>query len=240
MAEAAPFDAIEEALGFRFGDRPLLVEALTHSSFSAENAGESSYERLEFLGDAVLELATTEMIFAAMEGEPEGPMTKVRASMVDEATLADVARSWKLPEAIRLGIGEDRSGGRDRPSILSDVVEAVIAAVHLDGGPVSASDLVRRTWEPIVRDRLEAAHVSDSRSMLQESLAKIGRTVRFEFRRSGPDHAVEFEAIAIVDDEVLGAGTGGSKKAAAIAAAGEALLRIDRGQPGGGSPADGG
>lgn len=225
MDAPTSLDAIEEAIGFRFTKRQLLVEAMTHSSFAAEHMGEDSYERLEFLGDAVLELATTELIFTAMEGESEGPMTKVRASMVDEATLADVARSWKLPDAIRFGVGEARSGGRNRSSILADVVEAVIAAIHIDGGFAEATRVIERTWAPIVRARLAAAHVSDSRSMLQEILAKDGRTVSFDFVRSGPDHAVVFEASAIVNDEVIGSGMGGSKKVAAIDAARDALER---------------
>jgi len=220
-----PLDAIEEAIGFRFTNRKLLTDALTHSSFTAENNGEDSYERLEFLGDAVLELVTTELIFSAMEGESEGPMTKVRASMVDEMTLAGVARSWKLDEAIRLGIGEERSGGRERSSILGDVVEAVIAAVHIDGGFAEAARVVDRTWTPIVRSRLASSSVLDSRSMLQEALAKQGRIVHFDFVRSGPDHAVVFEASAVVDGKVIGSGTGSSKKVAAIDAARDALIR---------------
>lgn len=226
MVATTPLDAIEEAIGFRFTNRRLLLEALTHSSFTAENDGEESYERLEFLGDAVLELATTELIFTAMEGESEGPMTKVRASMVDEMTLAGVARSWNLDEAIRLGVGEERSGGRERSSILGDVVEAVLAAVHIDGGFAEAAKVVDRTWAPIVRSRLAAAHVSDSRSMLQEILAKEGRIVHFDFDRSGPDHSVLFGASAVVDGEVIGSGTGSSKKSAAIDAARDALTRI--------------
>lgn len=226
MVATTPLDAIEEAIGFRFTNRRLLLEALTHSSFTAENDGEESYERLEFLGDAVLELATTELIFTAMEGESEGPMTKVRASMVDEMTLAGVARSWNLDEAIRLGVGEERSGGRERSSILGDVVEAVLAAVHIDGGFAEAAKVVDRTWAPIVRSRLAAAHVSDSRSMLQEILAKEGRIVHFDFDRSGPDHSVLFGASAVVDGEVIGTGTGSSKKSAAIDAARDALTRI--------------
>ena len=225
MHEPTSLDAIEAAIGFRFTNRQLLSEALTHSSYTAEHAGQDSYERLEFLGDAVLELATTELIFTAMEGEPEGPMTKVRASVVDEATLADVARSWNLSGAIRLGVGEERSGGRERSSILADVVEAVIAAIHLDGSFAAATSVIDSTWAPIVRARLAAVHVSDSRSMLQEILAKDGRTVLFEFARSGPDHAVVFKASAIVNGDVIGIGTGGSKKVAAIDAARDALDR---------------
>ena len=230
MAPPTPLDVVEDAIGFRFTNRRLLIEALTHSSFTAENQGEDSYERLEFLGDAVLELATTELIFTAMEGEPEGPMTKVRASMVDEVTLGEVARSWKLDDAVRLGVGEERSGGRNRSSILGDVVEAVIAAVHIDGGFAEAAKVVDRTWAPIVRARLAAEHVSDSRSMLQETLAKEGRIVHFDFDRSGPDHAVVFAAAAVVDSEVIGTGTGSSKKSAAIDAARDSLNLIGQSQ----------
>jgi ribonuclease-3 len=202
-----------------------LIEALTHTSFASENDGVESYERLEFLGDAVLELVTTEIIYSKMADESEGPMTKVRAAVVDESTLAGIAASWELPSGLRLGVGEERSGGRERPSILSDVVESVVAAVHLDGGYGAAADVIERTWSPIIDTRIDAPDVRDSRSKLQELLAKRGQQLLFEYERSGPDHAVAFVASAIVDGVVIGTGTGGSKKAAAIDAASSALER---------------
>ncbi|MDJ0792205.1 MAG: ribonuclease III [Acidimicrobiia bacterium] len=215
--------SVEQAIGYTFTDRSLLVNALTHSSFAAEQPAAESYERLEFLGDAVLELVTTEMIFVAMPDGAEGSMTKIRASLVDESTLADIARRWQLPDVIRLGVGEERSGGRDRSSILGDAVEAVIAAIYLDGGFESAEAVVGSAWAPLLDDRMAAADVRDPRSALQEFLAKQGRKVTFEFEQSGPDHAIEFVATAVVDGTTVGEGTGSSKKAAAIEAARDAL-----------------
>lgn len=217
--------AVEAALGHHFRDRAVVIEALTHSSFAAENEGAVSYERLEFLGDAVLELATTDLVFSAMPDQPEGDMTKVRASVVDESTLAGLAASWGLDRAARLGVGEERSGGRERASILSDLVEALLAAVYLDGGYRAALDVVRRHWDPLIEERISRPDVSDPRSRLQESLAQVGRILEFSFERSGPDHAAVFTAAALVEGRVVGEGTGGSKKSAAIAAASDALER---------------
>jgi ribonuclease-3 len=217
--------AIEAAIDYRFSDTGLLLTALTHASYVAEHDGAESYERLEFLGDAVLELVTTDMIYHAMHDAPEGRMTRLRASLVDERTLARVAEAWEIAPALRLGVGEDRSGGRSRTSILSDVVEAVIAAVYLDGGLEPAAALVTRSWSDRLDERLARDHVMDPRSTLQERLAQRGETVRFDYRRSGPDHDVTFEATAIVGDRTVGTGSGGSKKSAAIDAARDALER---------------
>ena len=218
-------DAIGRAIGYRFVEASRAEEALTHASYAAEHAGATSYERLEFLGDAVVQLITTQMIYEALPDEPEGSMTKVRASVVDEATLASIARGWDLGGIIRLGIGEERSGGRDRDSILSDVCEALIAAVFLDGGFAAADRLVRSTWGSVLAQRIAQPDVSDARSRLQELLANSGRVVAFRYERSGPDHAAVYMAVAVVDDMVVGKGFGGSKKGAAIAAATNALER---------------
>ncbi len=219
----SPIEDLERRLGHRFGERSLVVEATTHASYSAEHPGAASYERLEFLGDAVLELAATTIIYEVMPGAPEGEMTKMRAAVVDETSLASVALELGISSVIRLGKGEEQSGGRHKPSILSDVVEALIGAVFVDGGWERAEDVVRSVWEPIVDARLSATTVADPRSRLQELLAGEGRTVSFSYERSGPDHAVVFTARAFVDGEEVAEGTGGSKKAAAIDAARIAL-----------------
>jgi len=150
-------------------------------------------------------------------------MTRVRAALVDEATLAGVARSIGLPAAVKLGVGEDRSGGRDRSSIQSDVVESIFGAVYIDGGVDAAFDVVRRLLGDTVADRMAASQVSDSRSSLQEHLAQTGRVVSFEYERSGPDHDPIYTATAYVDGKVIGTGSGGSKKTAALDAARAAL-----------------
>ena len=223
MSNRPEIGSVETAMGYAFSDTGRVVEALTHSSYAAEHADASSYERLEFLGDAVLELATTDLVFAAMPDQPEGDMTKIRAAVVDEQTLAAIARAWGLDALARLGVGEDRSGGRGRDSILSDLVESLLGAVYLDGGYDEAYEVIRRHWSPLIDERLARPDVSDPRSWLQELLARTGRTVEFTFDRSGPDHATVFTASATVDGAVVGRGTGGSKKAAAIAAASDAL-----------------
>lgn len=214
---------LERNLGYAFADTALLLEALTHSSFVAENDGAHSYERLEFLGDAVVELTTTDIIYARLPGAAEGEMTRIRASVVDERSLASISRTLGLAEAVRLGRGEEKSGGRQRESILSDVVESVLGAVHIDGGWQQADAIVRRLWTPMIEDVVGSGDVQDPRSRLQEQLAKRGVTVTFEYERSGPDHAAVFVSTAIVEGERISAGEGPSKKAAAIEAARHAL-----------------
>jgi ribonuclease-3 len=222
-ADGTGTDAVQSAIGYRFVDGSLLETSLTHTSFASEHRGPESYERLEFLGDAVLELATTEIIYTEMGLASEGLMTKIRAAVVDESTLAVVARRWSVPQALRVGVGEERSGGRDRSSILSDVVEAILAAVYLDGGFAAAAEVIDRAWRPVIMAAIASPDATDARSQLQELLAKQGGEVVFTYVRTGPDHAVVFAATATVKGDVIGTGSGGSKKAAAIDAAGNAL-----------------
>ena len=227
--------SIETALGHSFSDGDLLLHAVTHTSFAAENHGATSYERLEFLGDAVLELSTTDVIFSLLAEESEGRMTKVRASVVDITTLADVARTVGLADVVRLGVGEERSGGADRDSILSDTMEAVLGAIYVDGGFEAAHRVVTSLWTQIIVSRIAAAVVTDGRSRLQELVAQRGGTVRFEYERGGPDHAATYVATVLVDGEPAGSGSGTSKKAAAIAASDNALRSDgeDHSEPGG-------
>jgi len=213
---------LEDRLGYTFSDPSLLVEAVTHTSFSAEHAA-PSYERLEFLGDAVLGLVAASMIFGRYPDAPEGEMTKLRAVVVDRHSLASVGRSLGLTQHIRLGKGEERSGGRDRDSIVSDVVEALLGAVYTDGGWAPAERLIRHEWGPIIDERASSRGTTDPRSRLQELLAKSGTTVTFTYEQTGPDHEVVFRATAVVEGESVGAGSGRSKKSAAIEAARNAL-----------------
>lgn len=222
MTWTTHLNRVQEAIGYRFSDPQLLLTALTHSSFASENDVES-YERLEFLGDAVLELATTERIFEEMGDASEGEMTRTRASIVDETTLANVAIAINLPDSILVGVGEDRNGGRQRSSIQSDVVEAILGAVYIDGGSEAAFGVVTRLLASVINDRLAAPDLADPRSGLQEKLAQLGKTVTFEYQRTGPDHAVTYTATATVEGEIVGTGSGVSKKSAAIAAARTAL-----------------
>lgn len=222
VGDARQLERLQDAIGYRFSDSQLLVTALTHSSYASENDVES-YERLEFLGDAVLEMATTHRIFEELPDASEGRMTLVRAAIVDEATLAFVAKQLALPAVILLGVGEDRNGGRDRSSIQSDVVEAILGAVYVDGGAEKAFAVVFHLLGGEIADRLIDPQIADPRSSLQEELAKDGRKVSFEFVRTGPDHAVVYTATATVDGGVIGTGSGASKKSAAIDAARNAL-----------------
>ncbi len=219
---AEPLGALEERLGYYFSDPSLLVEALTHTSYSAEH-GAPSYERLEFLGDAVLGLVATQLIFESFPDAPEGEMTKLRAVVVDQRSLAMLGRGIGVTDHIRVGRGEQRSGGRDRDSIISDVVEALLGAVFIDGGWVPVERLIRDEWGPVIVEKASSAATTDPRSRLQELLAKSKRTVSFVYEQSGPDHAVVFSATALVDGDPIGAGTGSSKKSAAIDAARNAL-----------------
>jgi ribonuclease-3 len=219
-------ESIEMALGHSFADADLLVHALTHTSFTAENHGATSYERLEFLGDAVLELSTTDVIFSLLVDASEGRMTRVRASVVDITTLAEVARAVGLADLIRLGVGEARSGGAGRDSILSDTMEAVLGAIYIDGGYEVAHAVIAKLWTPIIASRVSAPMVIDGRSRLQELVAQRGGSVTFEYERTGPDHAAVYSATVLVDGETAGTGTAGSKKAAAIAASENALRRV--------------
>jgi len=226
MTLADQLEEVQRSIAYRFDDPQLLVTALTHSSFASENDVES-YERLEFLGDAVLELAATERIFTTLDGATEGRMTRIRAAVVDEATLASTARDNGLPPAIRLGVGEERNGGRERDSIQSDVFEAILGAVYLDGGSREAFEVVFRLLGNALADRLSATKVTDPRSSLQEHLARSGQTVAFDYDRCGPDHAVVYTATATVEGEVVSTGSGASKKSAAIDAAREALETLE-------------
>ena len=153
----------------------------------------------------------------------EGKMTRIRASVVDETTLAFVATQHGLVSSIRLGVGEDRNGGRERSSIRSDVVEAILGAVYVDGGSQNASEVVIRLLGDTIAQRLTAPDVIDPRSSLQEQLASEGRAVVFTYERTGPDHGVVYTATALVDERIVGTGTGASKKSAAIDAARRAL-----------------
>lgn len=210
--------ALESALGYTFADRVLLQRALTHRSFDPDAAN----ERLEFLGDSVLELAVTAALFES-SGLDEGQMTKVRVSVVDRASLAEVATGLGLGDAVRLGTGEEQAGGRHKASILADTLEAVLGAVFVDGGIGEARRVVMEHWGPLIADRVGAPGRRDYKTRLQEALAAAGRVPEYRVAGKGPDHARLFDAAVLVDDRVLGRGTGTSKKRAEQVAAQHAL-----------------
>lgn len=222
---------LEQRIGYRFRNLSLLKQALTHSSFTNEQkinrAGD--YERLEFLGDAVLELTSSEFLFHEHPQVPEGELTKMRAAMVCEPALAFCARDLELGNFIRLGRGEENTGGRERDSIISDVMEAVIGAIYLDGGMEPARQFINSF---ILSDLEDKRLFYDSKSNLQELIqGKLKKEFWYELlEESGPEHNKVFKVSVHMEDEVLGEGAGRTKKAAEQQAAYRALLLLrDRG-----------
>lgn len=220
-------DDIEGAIGYRFQDRSILDAALTHSSFASEHPGTGHNERFEFLGDAVLGLAVTEYLFAKYPEHPEGTLAKIRAASVSGATLADVASGIGLGRHLFLGRGEDASGGREKPSILADAMEALVAAVHLDGGYPAARTVVLDLLRTRLEDRAAAPGRRDFKTRVQELLAGRGQKPVYEVEGTGPDHDRVFSADLVLDGRVLGHGTGVSKKEAQQEAARQALEILD-------------
>lgn len=218
---------LQNRLGYSFEKTELLKRALMHSSYVPGVGGDN--ERLEFLGDAVLELCVSEELYYRFPDMQEGQMTKNRASIVCEEALFCAAKSVGLGEYLLLGRGEDASGGREKPSILSDAFEAVIAAIYLDGGFLPARSFVHRFVLPLL-DLSERTFEKDHKTRLQELIhAKThGKQVTYRLAgESGPDHDKTFTMQAVLDGEVLGVGTGHSKQSAGQAAAADALKRLE-------------
>ncbi|MCM1046604.1 MAG: ribonuclease III [Candidatus Gastranaerophilales bacterium] len=231
MLKGYTLEMLEERIGYVFKNRRLLQQALTHSSFTNEQKINKAkdYERLEFLGDAVLELVSSEFLFQEHSDMPEGELTKMRASMVCEPSLAFCAKDLELGCFIRLGKGEENTGGRTRDSIISDVMEAVIGALYLDGGMVPAKTFIDRF---ILSDLEDKRLFYDSKSSLQELIqGKLKKEFHYELlKEQGPEHDKTFEVELFMEDESLGTGTGRTKKAAEQQAAYRALLLLrDRG-----------
>lgn len=198
----------------------MLRLALTHRSYCAEHRGHEPNERLEFLGDAVVGLSVTSSIYDEFPDLPEGQLAKLRASVVNTATLADVAREIDLGAVIRLGRGEELSGGRDKESILADAFEAVIGAVYLDAGWETARDVVLRLLQPHIADGAARPGRSDYKTRLQELTAEydLGNP-QYDITGTGPDHDRRFTAVVLIAGAAHGEGWGTSKKRAEQAAA---------------------
>ena len=218
---------LAERLGRPFVDPDLLARALTHRSWCAEHAGFASNERLEFLGDAVLGLVVTDYVFNAYPDLPEGELAKVRASVVSAAALADIAIALRLGEALLLGKGEAASGGREKPSILADAMEAVIGAVYIDGGWDAAADFVLRELGERIAEAAAGPGGQDYKTRLQELAARRMEVVpRYRVDDDGPDHAKRFYATVQLAGQEWGTGEGRSKKQAEQAAARSAWERL--------------
>jgi ribonuclease III len=219
LAESS-LDRLEELLGRPFDDRTMLARALAHRSFCAENPTFESNERLEFLGDAVLGLVVTDYIYRAFPHLPEGELAKVRASVVNAGVLAELATEIELGSFVLLGKGEGLSGGREKPSILADAMEAVLAATYLDGGWDAAYKLVMSLLGERIAAAAEGPGGQDYKTRLQELAARrFDQMPRYEVRDEGPDHAKRFFANVMLQGTARGKGEGRSKKQAEQAAA---------------------
>lgn len=218
--------SLSEVLGLSFRDPTLLDLALTHRSVSAENLDRSDNERMEFLGDAVLQLAVTDRLYADYPDLPEGQMAKVRAAVVSGSSLAEAARAMDLGSFIELSTSEERSGGRTKDSILADALEAVIGAVYLDSGYPAAEKLVLAVLGPRIEEKALNPGLKDYKTRLQEVLAAAGKRPDYAVTGTGPDHQRTFSAMISVEGEVLGVGEGNSKKAAEQVAAERALKHL--------------
>ena len=223
-------EKLEKKLGYTFRNKALLAEALTHSSYANEHraSGMRSNERLEFLGDSVLGFVTAEFLFADNPALPEGDLTRIRAALVCEKSLHEVACSLELGSYLRLGRGEEAGGGRTRASILADATEAVFAAVYLDGGIAPASELIHRVL--LNREKEEVEKRRDYKTALQELVQrKPDQILSYRMAgEAGPDHDKTFCAEVLLNDRVVGSGSGHSKKEAEQAAARAALASLEQ------------
>lgn len=225
--DAAAEADLDARLGVRVADRGLLEQALTHRSYCAEHPEASSNERLEHLGDAVLGLAVTDHVYGEFPDLPEGRLSAARASVVNAEVLAGVADELGVGRFLRLGKGEDASGGRTKASILADAVEAVIGAVYLDAGWPVARELVIRLFAARMAAAAAEPGVDDHKSRLQEWAARRSQPPpRYHLHQEGPDHSPSFHATVLVGGQVLGTGEGRTKRQAEQGAARAAWRRV--------------
>jgi len=220
----------ENRIGVIFEEKRLLETALTHSSYANQHKNMAYNEKLEFLGDAVLQLAITEYIFRSFPEKSEGELTKLRALIVCEASLYNVAVKWNLGKHIRMSKGEEITGGRERAALLADGVEAVIAAVYLDRGMDAAKEFVVRNFLEIIDMANKNEIVLDYKTSLQEILQENGEIeIKYELiKYEGPPHRRKFYSKVVIDDITMGKGEGFSKKESEQLAAKDALEKYVR------------
>ena len=222
----ADIKLFQEKIGYTFSNEALLRQALTHSSYANEKRMKklSDNERLEFLGDAVLEIVSSEFLFHNYPNKPEGALTKLRASIVCEPTLALCTEEIELGNYIFLGKGEEQTGGRKRKSILSDALEAVIGAIYLDGGFANAKEFINK----FILTDIEHKHLFyDSKTILQEVVQGMHKNLKYVLMdESGPDHNKSFSVDVLIGDDVISSGTGHTKKAAEQEGAYKALIKL--------------
>ncbi len=217
-------EILEKNLGYKFNNIELLKRAITHTSYANERKIES-YERLEFLGDAVLQMLTSRYIYLNFPTFPEGKMSRMRANIVCEGTLFQIAKKLEIDKFAYLGKGEELTGGRERPSILADMVEAILAAIYLDGGIEKAREIIFDAYGDIINSAAEGKLNRDYKTALQEKLQENG-SVKIEYhlvKEEGPSHNKLFTMAVCVDNKILGAGSGKTKQEAQQMAAKEAL-----------------
>jgi ribonuclease-3 len=225
-----PHEALDRALGVDFASADLRRAALTHRSYAFEQGLDLTNERLEFLGDSVLGLVVTDMAYRAFPDMPEGQLAKLRAAIVNMQALADVARRLELGRMVLLGRGEELSGGREKPSILADALEAVFGAVYLDRGLDTARALIERLFRPRMDAYARGEGDRDYKTMLQELASQQVRSMpEYRLQERGPDHQKVFTATVFLNGEALGSGVGRSKKEAEQQAAREAYERMSTG-----------
>ncbi|MDO4516607.1 MAG: ribonuclease III [Bacillota bacterium] len=221
---------LEEKIGYTFRDRTLLENALTHSSYANEHRdkGMPSNERLEFLGDSILGLVVADHLYRNRPDLPEGDLTRIRAALVCEGSLVEVAKSLDLGSYLKLGRGEESGGGRKRPSIQADAVEAMLAAVYLDGGIGQARKLIHSLI--LNQEREKIANGRDFKTALQELVQReSGQVLCYRLvGESGPDHAKQFSMEVLLNGAPIGAGVGRSKKEAEQAAAKAAVEKLEK------------
>lgn len=218
---------LEEILGYNFKNKNLLLQAVTHSSYANEVLGDAAKdnERLEFLGDAVLDMVISNVIFKSDYDKAEGELTKLRASIVCERSLAGISKAQGFNNFILLGKGEEQNGGRFRDSIVADCVEAIIGAIYIDSGFNAASTIVLKLFEDAIKNAEAGKLPRDSKTELQERLQSVGQC-KIEYvllSEEGPDHDKVFRFAVCVDGRQIGEGVGKSKKEAQANAAEAAL-----------------
>lgn len=230
-----PLERLQERLGYNFGDRGILLQSLTHTSFGHEFLQEKPIalrdnERLEFLGDAILDVVVSDILLEAFPGASEGQLSKMRAAVVNEKTLAQVAKSLQLHVCLRLGKGETLSGGANKPSILSSGLEALIAAIYLDGGFTAVYPVVRHLIAPLLIDDGDLVAFHDHKTQLQELVqARFRVTPSYHLvQTEGPEHAKIFEVEVKMNGRSLAVAKGSSKKEAEQNAARSAIEQVSQ------------
>ena len=222
-------DEFQEKLKIKFKDLTLLDMAFTHSSYANQKKGVKFNERLEFLGDSVLQLCITEYLFINLNSKSEGELTKIRALIVCENSLYEIAKKWDVGNYINMSRGEELTGGRQRISILADCVEAIICSIYLDGGYFIAKDFIINNFKEIITKAIKNEIILDYKTKLQEELQQnrdvsiIYKLIKFE----GPPHNRKFYTKVIIDNIIKGEGVGHSKKESEQNAAKEALVLIE-------------